>query len=51
MTALTGEKYQGAPFEPVEFIGRQVKAVLGEGKDAEGNPSPWPEVKSVTAAA
>jgi len=45
--AATGEKLEGA-FDSEQLVGSEVRVTLTEGRDQHGNPTDWPEVKSVS---
>ena len=45
--AATGEALSG-PFDTDQLIGSEVRITLAEGRDQHGNPTDWPEVKTVS---
>jgi len=45
--AATGEPLTG-PFDTEQLIGSEVRVSIVDGMDQHGNPSGWPEVKSVS---
>lgn len=48
LSLLSGEKWEsGRPFDPEQFFGREIKLSLVAGKTQTGEPSNYPEVKSI----
>jgi hypothetical protein len=45
--AATGEVLSGG-FDTEQLLSKEIKTVVVDGKDKEGNPSGYPEVKSVS---
>lgn len=48
---LVATGWQSGSFDPQQLLGKEVVGVLVTGKDQQGNPSDYPEVKSIKALA
>ncbi len=47
--AMGEELGSGQAFDTEQLLGREVNITVVEGKDQQGNPTSWPEIKAVKA--
>lgn len=51
VAAMGEELADGQGFDTEQLLGREVMITVVEGKDQQGNPTNWPEIKAVKAIA